>query len=515
MESTQVPSARERIFVGLIVPTLITATGDDQASVDVAWMDLIYSLAQNYRSAKWVAKQTFVHIAPSSAALHEFVQSAVYDHFRPVSALTREAYLLDLSELSASSEWKDISLIAHDHMGTQPNMDLVSYTVHVHPHHGLTLPTCAVPHLSRYIYTTSLQAIDVVRDLLPGEQSVSSSSSKTRIRHRLEGYTEHLCARIFGFGAPDDTDHGDARALLSLQQALSHFLRRNVDAIALRFHRVGGGSKKKTTTATGPATGRAALATGKLPLLKFVYDLLYGSNYLEEELHHSYHFYLLMGDQTFVGMSEFGLSALVLVLSIVVIVLRLLNGPAKSPTTRTKEAGQLIGHGVASEEIQLAVAMLVVCHLPVQSFVDEGLWPLQVPVDATERAVEVARVVTLIALVWASIPCDYASAFCGRVLRYFFGAELVTSVVVPLLYAGVQDVALFYSLAIVVFPIVFAISFLVGDGDRSMWGLVTVFVVAGAVFWGLLALHDQAPAYFPLVALPDHPSQRWLRFLFA
>lgn len=281
MESTQVPSARERIFVGLVIPMLITATGDDQASVDVAWMDLIYSLAQNYGSAKWVAKQTFVHIAPSSAALHEFVQSAAYDHFRPVSALTREAYLLDLSELSASLEWKDISLIAHDHMGTQPNMDLVSYTVHVHPHHGLTLPTCAVPHLSRYIYTTSLQAIDVVRDLLPGEQIVSSSSSKTRIHHRLEGYTQHLCARIFGLGAPDETAHGDARALLSLQQALSHFLRRNVDAIALRFHRVGGGSKKKTTTATGPATGRASLATGKLPLLKFVYDLLYGSNYLE------------------------------------------------------------------------------------------------------------------------------------------------------------------------------------------------------------------------------------------
>lgn len=285
MESTQVPSARERIFVGLIVPTLITTVGDDQASVDLAWMDLIYSLVQNYRSAKWVAKQTFVHIAPSSASLYEFVQSAAYDRFRPVSALTREAYLLDLSELSASLEWKDISLIAHDHMGTQPNMDLVSYIVHVHPHHGLTLPTCAMPHLSRYIYTTSLRAIDAVRNMLPADRSVSSSSSKTRIRHRLEGYTQHLCARIFGLGAVDETAHGDDRALLSLQQDLSHFLRRNVDAIALRFHRVDGALRKKTavatTAVTRPASGRASLATGELPLLKFVYDLLYGSNYLE------------------------------------------------------------------------------------------------------------------------------------------------------------------------------------------------------------------------------------------
>lgn len=214
-------------------------------------------------------------------------------------------------------------------------------------------------------------------------------------------------------------------------------------------------------------------------------------------------------------MSEFGLSAVVLVLSVVVIVLRLLHGPTTSPTTRTKEAGQLIGHGVASEEIQLAVAMVVACHLPVQSLVDEGLALLPFPVDSAELAVEVARVITLIALVWTSVPRENTSAFCSRVLRYFFGAELVTSVVIPLLYAGVQDVALFYSLAIVAFPVVFAISCLVGDGDRSMRGLVAVSVVAGAVLVGLWVLHDRTRAYVPVVALPDHPSQRWLRFLFA
>lgn len=273
VESTQVPSARERIFLGLILPALTVTKGDNVLTVDAALMDLIYSLAQNYRVAKWVAKQTFVHIAPSSASLQDFVQSSAYDTYLPVSTLTREAYLLDLSELSTSLEWKEISLIANDHMGTQPNMDLVSYLVHRHPHHGLTLPTCAVPHLSRYIYTTSLQAIDVVRNMLP-DQGASAVSSKTRIRHRLEGYTQHLCARVFGLGSPE-TDPGNAKTQLSLQQALSHFLRRNVDAIALRFHRAVGGAKKKTTKA---AAGRAS---GKLPMLKFIFDLLYGSTYLE------------------------------------------------------------------------------------------------------------------------------------------------------------------------------------------------------------------------------------------
>lgn len=213
-------------------------------------------------------------------------------------------------------------------------------------------------------------------------------------------------------------------------------------------------------------------------------------------------------------MSEFGLSVLVLALSIVVIVLRLLNGPSRASATRTKEVGKLVGHGVASEEIQLAVAMVVVCHLPALGNVDVGLLQ-RIPADYAERGVELARVIVLIALTWASVPRNNPTQFCSRVLRYFFGAELVASVVVPLLYAGVQDVALFYALALVAFPVVFITASLVGDGYRSIWGLAMVFVCAGASLWGVTVLHGRAHEVLPIVALPEHPSQRWLRFLFA
>jgi hypothetical protein len=58
-----------------------------------------------------------------------------------------------------------------------------------------------------------------------------------------------------------------------------------------------------------------------LSLPELLFGLLYISNNLQEELHHSHFYYLLIGSRDFTGISEYRFTAMVALLSLLVLVI--------------------------------------------------------------------------------------------------------------------------------------------------------------------------------------------------
>mmetsp|Transcript_9768 Transcript_9768/g.14576 ORF Transcript_9768/g.14576 Transcript_9768/m.14576 type:complete len:380 (-) Transcript_9768:108-1247(-) len=86
----------------------------------------------------------------------------------------------------------------------------------------------------------------------------------------------------------------------------AQFTRKNVDSITLKPIRLGNSPSK---------VGRYDAAD----LCKLVRNLVYVSSNLHEELHHSYFFYILLGGNHFMAVTEYGLVAVLMLLSILLL----------------------------------------------------------------------------------------------------------------------------------------------------------------------------------------------------
>lgn len=259
LNPTQVSSPREQIFIGLVVK---------ESLVSKSVQSLVYDVVKNFRFAKWTAKQVLLHISPSYQSLYAYLNTSTYEQSISNSVLTREAYILDITSLSDSLEWKEIDFITHDHLGTQPNMDMISYLWHLHPYHGIQYPECK---LSQIVYEISDSLLTLLK---PMDKLIRSGNptSTANLQRRVDGYLNHICSRTFGLRTIS-VGHSDAN--LALQKSLNHFLAKNIDAIAFDFH------ASKTSKLKRRDSNRNLISTGSLPMLQFIFDLIYGSTYLE------------------------------------------------------------------------------------------------------------------------------------------------------------------------------------------------------------------------------------------
>lgn len=270
-----VSSPREQILIGLVLPTenvdIDSSNGQCSNHKRVypnRSINLLWNIVYYFREAKWNTKQLRIVAAPSSKSLHSMLfnssgglgYSKVKNSYH--EKLLRESFILDLSDLDQSLQWQEITLLTHDALGTLPNMDMISYLLHLHPYHNIQLPLCIFESELNIFADHLYQVLTPLEIALRGTTFITSGS----FQRRLDGYLHHICIRFSGYG--------DARKA-SLQNSLTGFLQYNVDSIALEFHR------NKQSLSKRRQSGRKLINTGPLPLLVFIFDLIYGSNNLE------------------------------------------------------------------------------------------------------------------------------------------------------------------------------------------------------------------------------------------
>lgn len=267
----QVPFPREQILLGLILPT----NSSNLSSFSIYksnGINLLWNIVKKYREAKWNAKQLKIIATSSLETLNSVLNSTLIQRpFVNSPSLVRECYVLDLSDLEDSFQWEEITLVSHDTTGAQPNMDMISYLIHLHPFHGLQLPKCPFGSM---VYVFSDFLVDL---LLPWEKILRghSAASKLSMQRRIDGYLHQLCTRVVGLSSIDSSKNYH-------QQVLKYFLQQNVDAIALLFQR------NKLSSIQRNEFPRKRVATGEVTLLQFIFDLIYGSNYLEGKFNTQY-----------------------------------------------------------------------------------------------------------------------------------------------------------------------------------------------------------------------------------
>lgn len=269
----QVPMPLDRTALYFISPTV-----DGNAALQKEVLKLVWNIATQYREASWGAKQLGIVISPSSEHLTMLLRSQFGDSHHTgsrmnsplfsaeaTSTLTREAYIINLSPLSSgnSLQWRSSHILTHDHVGNQPNMDLVTYLFHRHGE-VLSFPKCQHQAL---VLNISEKVTALTKSVLP-----SFLLERGNARKRTDTYFQNLCSR--SVGTVDDPGR-------SLEQAMHVLLGRNVDAISLSLQpssvsSIGVRQDQRQRKKQFPNR----LRDGK-DLVYLLLDLVFMSNYLE------------------------------------------------------------------------------------------------------------------------------------------------------------------------------------------------------------------------------------------
>eukprot|EP01036_Dinobryon_divergens_P030977 gene30977-40305_t len=311
-------SCEESIAVVILVNKRTDIGGEQIVS-------FIQSIENAAISSAWLSKGLLLKVISSdvenknesttrySTSLEEWLRvTAFFDPNNPFSSmrsrnygLIREAYVVDLTSLTdkgiSNPRWDHIQLAFTGVNGNLPNLDMISYPLEMFPrelHPESNGAVCS--QIFQYLKSLSRQEgnpilqypLQFISNLL-----LDVDNAVDYI------YKEQFCGmmtHLWLLGQGPTGLHGQ-------------FLLRNIDSISLKPVRIRNFSQ-----------GGGGITLEKLS--EVVMSFVYVSSNLHEELHHSYFFYVMLGSGHFMGITEYGIVAGVMLLALFFLLLKVEMG---------------------------------------------------------------------------------------------------------------------------------------------------------------------------------------------
>lgn len=287
--------------------------------VPISSMTSSSSTAAAHQSMFSFSEWLHLYHRPSLSQLHDYSDSS---HHRFKIGIIREAYVLDLSTVPTSSSfqsrndirWEKASLQYSGINGLLPNMDLISYPLVLYPHHlsaeSALCEVCTSWDLYRSRWKSYWHSRCSDHAALRWVHRLIDEAIEFLEGYMLDGrYKARLCGLLCSM-------HLLIRGPSGLG-GHAMFAAFNIDSISIQplflsspsaEENTKGRSKHKNTPMQQQqqqqqwgSADRSKPVRGMehLSLSELLFGLLYISNNLQEELHHSHFYYLLMGSRDF------------------------------------------------------------------------------------------------------------------------------------------------------------------------------------------------------------------------
>jgi len=414
------------------------------------------------------------------SSLDSFFDAGEEEAHLPFAGKLRDAYIIDLSTLPYSSSFSYATsyhelLFSQMEMrvvglnGQQPNMDMVAAPLALFPFRFSI-------HGEKGQADSSFAATTISRLALLAESLANHLFPSSGYQARLEGLLNFALVSLTG---PDGLH--------------AQFLKMNVDAITLRpiISSVSPSHKHVDNTHTqhhqqqfharSSSSSSSASSSTSLPPTRSLQDVLMQlvrtSSNLHEELHHSHFFYLLLGRRHFLGLPEFAPSLILILLPLVMLLWRLVsvssgsNADVKNNNSTKIEQLKYTSLSSALGTLfwdLLPTALFVLVLMPVFASITsarderiDGPWALVQQAEAlgdvfwqlvlsSTYLVSALRIFSPISFPSSSSPSSFTAS------RYT-AVCCICTLLMLLLWVGVQHYVLAFALAMVLVPLIWLI----------------------------------------------------------